>query len=134
MPVTHANFVFVPKKDEPRKPMTIPGQVLPVRKILDRYRRGQSVTTFSSGYEPHLPAGVENLDKIERIELARKMQAEVPRQRQVLRDRQDAERREKEKESAQQQLAGAPPSSTTVPGGGAGSATLGAPGGDNAPK
>lgn len=134
MPVTHANFVFVPKKTEPRKPMTIPGQVFSIRKVLDRYRRGQSVTTFSSGYEPHLPAGVENLDKIERIELARKMQSEVPRQRQVLRDREDTQRREKEKEASQQQPAGAPPSPTTVPGGGAGSAALGAPGGDSNPK
>lgn len=56
--------------------ITVPGQVVPVRRILERFRAGQSVQTFPAVYNPDLPPGYEKLDKIGKIEAARE-QAEI---------------------------------------------------------
>lgn len=64
--------------------LTIPGQILPVRTVLDRFRRGQSVQSFTPVYNPDIPPGIEYLSKIERIEAAREQAATVARMRQAL--------------------------------------------------
>lgn len=53
--------------------LTVPGQVLSLRSIRDRFQRGQSVETFSSKavYNESFPPGYESMDKIERIEAVR---------------------------------------------------------------
>lgn len=64
--------------------LTVPGQTLPVRTVLDRFRRGQSVQSFTPVYNPEFPAGYERLNKLDRIDLAREQAAEVQRQRSIL--------------------------------------------------
>lgn len=64
--------------------LTVPGQVLPIRTVLDRFRRGQSVQSFNPVYNPDLPPGYESMDKIERIEAARAQSRTVARIRKAL--------------------------------------------------
>lgn len=76
---------FVPSGYECKKPgLTVPGQTLSLRSVLDRYRRGQSVQTFSPVYNPEMPVGYENLTKIEKIEMARQQPYHVARIRKAL--------------------------------------------------
>lgn len=51
--------------------LTVPGQVLDLRTIRDRYSRGQSVVSYPGEYDSPIPEGYENMTKIERIEFAR---------------------------------------------------------------
>jgi len=64
--------------------LTVPGQVLPIRTVLDRFRRGQAIQSFNPVYNPEVPPGYEGLDKIERIEAAREQANKVARIRQAL--------------------------------------------------
>lgn len=83
--ITAHNFVrkgYSPEKPSPS--LTVPGQVLSIRTVLDRFRRGQSVQSFSPVYNPDIPPGFENMDKIERIEAARVQRSSVERMRKAL--------------------------------------------------
>lgn len=87
--VTAHNFVprgFSPREKKPS--LTVPGQVLPLRTVLERFRRGQSVQSFNPVYNEDFPPGYESLDKIERIEMARSAAADVQRMRRALADKQ----------------------------------------------
>jgi len=86
--ITAHNFVRKGYSPSEKKPfLTVPGQVLPIRTVLDRFRRGQSVQSFNPVYNPDLPPGFENMDKIERIEAARVQAANVERIRRALSDK-----------------------------------------------
>lgn len=82
--ITAHNFVLEPYRFSDKPSLTVPGQVLPIRTVLDRFRRGQSVQSFNPVYNPDLPPGFENMDKIERIEAARQQQAKVASIRKAL--------------------------------------------------
>lgn len=80
---------YVRRGFEFKKPsLTVPGQVLPIRTVLDRFRRGQSVQSFNPVYNPDLPPGYEAMDKIERIEAARAQARNVARMRRALSEKQ----------------------------------------------
>lgn len=66
---------------------TVPGQVLPMRTVLDRFRRGQGIQSFSGVYNPDIPPGIENLNKIDRIEAARAQANKVAQIRKALADK-----------------------------------------------
>lgn len=105
--VTAHNYV---RKGYPsEKPsLTIPGQVLPIRTVLDRFRRGQSVQSFAPVYNEEFPPGYEKLDQIERIEFAREQAKEVARQRRILQAR-DAEAKRKKEQAAENTPPAQPP-------------------------
>jgi len=87
--ITAHNFVRKGYSSEKPSPtLTVPGQVLPIRTIMDRFRRGQSVQSFTPVYNPDLPPGFESMDKIERIEAARAQKASVERMRRALSEKQ----------------------------------------------
>jgi len=52
--------------------LTVPGQVLDLRTIRDRYSRGQSVTSYPGEYDSPMPVGWEKMDKMQRIDFARR--------------------------------------------------------------
>lgn len=86
----------------PTKPgLTVPGQILPIRTILERFRRGQSVQSFAPVYNPDVPPGYENLDPIERIEAARAQANKVAAMRRSL--------AKKAAEATEQPVASEPP-------------------------
>lgn len=83
MPTTQSNyktkgFTFT------QKSLTIPGQVLSVKQIRDRYQRGQSVQSFAGVYNPDVPPGYEKMTKIERIEALRQVSSQVHTMRDTL--------------------------------------------------
>jgi len=59
--------------------LTVPGQALAVRDILERYVRGRDVETFAGVYTDSdlVPDGWERMDEIERIEYTRAMKADL---------------------------------------------------------
>lgn len=57
--------------------LTVPGQVLDLRTIRDRYSRGQSVVSYAGEYDSPLPPGYENMDKIQKLEYARQVKTNV---------------------------------------------------------
>jgi len=57
--------------------LTVPGQVLTLRQIRDRFQRGQQVEVFQPVYNPDFPPEFDKLSKIERIEMSRKVRADV---------------------------------------------------------
>lgn len=86
--VTAHNYVRSGYVFSDKPSLTVPGQVLPIRTVLDRFRRGQSVQSFNPVYNPDLPPGYESMDKIERIEAARAQAQKVARMRKALSDKQ----------------------------------------------
>jgi len=82
--ITAHNYVPKGYTCKPSSSLTVPGQVLPIRSVLDRFRRGQSVQSFTPVYNSDMPPGYESMDKIERIEAARAQKATVERMRQAL--------------------------------------------------
>lgn len=52
--------------------LTVPGQVLDLRTIRDRYARGQSVVSYPGEYDSPMPTGWEKMDKMQRIDFARR--------------------------------------------------------------
>nr|QJB20136.1 MAG: hypothetical protein [Microvirus sp.] len=71
-------FVFT----KPSK--TVPGQVMSLKTILTRFRKGQGVQVFEGQYNPDFPPEFDGLDKLDRMDAAREMAAEVNCQRSVL--------------------------------------------------
>lgn len=51
--------------------LTIPGQVMSLRTVVERYRRGQHIETFTPIYNPDFPPGYESLSKLDRLDMAR---------------------------------------------------------------
>lgn len=89
--VTAHNYVRSGYVFSDKPSLTVPGQVLPIRTILDRFRRGQSVQSFTPIYNPDFPPGYEGMDKIERIEAARAQADNVARIRRALSDKKKRE-------------------------------------------
>lgn len=58
---------------------TIPGMTLSLKQLLERYTKGQDVTTFTPSYndDPDIPAGIEKMDKFEQLDLARDIRAGI---------------------------------------------------------
>jgi len=57
--------------------LTIPGQVLTLRKILTRFRNGQGAQVYEGVYNPDVPPGIEKMDALDRADAAREMRAKV---------------------------------------------------------
>jgi len=59
--------------------MTIPGQTLSLKQLLERYVRGETITTFSPTFsgDDDLPDGIEKLDPMDRIDMARNIKAAI---------------------------------------------------------
>lgn len=89
--------------------VTIPGQVMSLTQILDRFRRGQSVQSFPPVYNPEFPPGYEELSKIEKIELAREQSSKVNQMRRSLLQKAADEKAQEQaaKEAAKQAAQGA---------------------------
>lgn len=93
MPTTRTNYKtkgFVSKNPS----LTIPGQVLTIKAIAERFRRGQGTQTYPAVYNPDLPPGIENLNKLERIDLLRSASANVRNLRQSLQDASDIRKKD----------------------------------------
>lgn len=91
MATTQANYV--PRGYRPatkQLSLTQPGQVLSIRAIYDRFRRGQGVTTYQAGYNSDVPPGLENLNKLDRIDLMRQNSSNIAKIREVLSDQRNA--------------------------------------------
>lgn len=67
----HSNYVPSDGYAHTTPSLTVPGQVLELRQIRERYTRGQSVVSYPGAYDSPLPPGYENLSKIEKLEFAR---------------------------------------------------------------
>lgn len=59
--------------------LTVPEQSLPLRVLLERYVRGGDVVVYPGVYSEDVPAGMENLTEIERIDAARDLKAAISR-------------------------------------------------------
>jgi len=85
---TQQNFDYKkhgePKTELPSK--TVPSQVLPLRTLVERYMRGQSVETFGGTYsEDESFADLDRLDATERLDYLREqVKPAIERGRQTL--------------------------------------------------
>jgi len=66
--------------------LTIPGQTLSLQQLLERYVRGSNVERFNGVYTHEVPPGMENLTKIEKIEMARNLKNNVQDIRKTLQE------------------------------------------------
>jgi len=65
--------------------MTVPGQTLPLRTLVERYRRGADVAVFDGQYtEDESVTQVAKLDKVERADLALQVKDSIRSQRNQL--------------------------------------------------
>lgn len=55
--------------------MTVPGQTLPLKTLLDRYIKGGNVEIFNGSYDDDgdIPEGIERMDPQDRLTLAREI-------------------------------------------------------------
>jgi len=77
----HRNYIQ-PKGEVNTLPSkTVPGQTLPIRTLVDRYRKGQDVPFFSGTYNDNPDFdGFERLDSVERAQLALEVRKSVKSQ------------------------------------------------------
>jgi len=94
---------YIPKG----KPLTMPGMALTIRQVRDRFQRGQGVEVRNGVYNPEMPAGIEYMDRLDRIDAARAAAVEVQRQRAQLQQKAAAEKAAKQREAAQKAAAAA---------------------------
>lgn len=89
------SFNYRHKGYEPKGPgsMTIPGQTLSLKQVQERFRRGQSVNvqSYPAVYNPLIPPGLENLNVLDRKDLARQQAAKVSSMRAELAHQKDEE-------------------------------------------
>lgn len=57
--------------------VTVPGQTLPLKVLLERYVRGGDVQVFPGVYDDVLPDNIEKMDVFERLELASALKSVV---------------------------------------------------------
>lgn len=84
------------------KSQTVPGQILTLRQVVDRFRRGQNVQTFSGSYDANLPPGWENMDRLEKIDYQREHKSSVSRMCTALIDKAKREEQEKEQKKVEE--------------------------------
>lgn len=55
-----------------RPSLTVPGQTLSLKQLLDRYVKGQDVDVFTPQYseDPDIPDNLEKMDTLEKLDLA----------------------------------------------------------------
>jgi len=78
----HQRTYVQPKGEKNNLPsQTVPGQTLPIRVLVDRYRKGQDVPIFNGTFNesPDFD-GLERLDKVERAHLALQVRKSVKSQ------------------------------------------------------
>lgn len=100
MPTTAHSYKHSGYRPKDQLSLTVPGQVLSLKQIQERFRRGQSVNvkTYTPVYNPDFEPDVENMSVFDRMDKAREYQAEVQRQRSVLiQEKKEQERLSKEK-------------------------------------
>lgn len=76
-PVLRGWFTTQPTKGEIHlnPSMTVPGQTLPLRVLLDRYIKGGNVEVFQGVYDDddNIPEGIERMDPQDKLSLAREI-------------------------------------------------------------
>lgn len=77
--VNQATYVGATKEVNTSPSVTIPGQTLSLRQLLDRYVRGQSVEVFEPVYDDTMPEGIEHMDKFDRLDMAREIKTAIKR-------------------------------------------------------
>ena len=82
--------------------LTVPGQVLSIKTIAERFRRGQGIQSYTPSYNPDIPPGIENLNKLERIDALRYAAKNVQNIRENL---QNAAKTQKQDEAEKKYLA-----------------------------
>lgn len=57
--------------------LTVPGQTLSLKELLNRFTRGQSVETFQPVYDDGYYPETDRLDKLEKLDLARSLKGAI---------------------------------------------------------
>lgn len=98
MPVTAFSYKHSGYEPKDKLSLTVPGQVLSLKQIQDRFRRGQSVNvkTYAPVYNPDFPPGDENLNVFDRMDKAREAAVEVARQKRVLEQQEKSRKQDAE--------------------------------------
>lgn len=79
------NYVQPPGERNNAPSMTVPGQTLPIRTLVERYRRGADVAVFNGTYtEDEDVVGISKLDKVDRAQLALDVKHTVQKNRALL--------------------------------------------------
>jgi len=70
------------------KSLTIPDQTLPIQTLVERFTRKQAVPQYEQTFDEDLP-DLSKLDQLEKLELARKIRANIAETRQNLQKQQE---------------------------------------------